>query len=210
MMVTPEQKNRAIESILRSLIGWPGGSGRSLGDVIDLVQCDGNHIEIGSLFGATAVAAVWGKRLGGWQGKIYCIDPMKFDTHEYCVREDGNESQKILLKHQHQIFLDNVRQFPEIELVRASSNPWPLPDDIEVATIFIDGWHYGNGPITDAKNAIARAKKAVMLDDIIPAYPDIYRAFRWMVAESGWYLSRLTEFTAAFVPWPDVKPIREK
>ena len=200
--MTDREMEEARYNIVGSLIGWPGAKGTSLFDVMRLVEIDGHHVEIGSLFGASAMAAAWAKRVGGWEGDIYCIDPMVFDEHEYCIRINGNESQKLLLANQKQLFLDNTRKFSNIKLVQLRSDPWPLSEDLEIATVFIDGWHYGEGPITDAKNAIMRAKKAVMLDDIMPGYVDVYKAFKWLSAESGWFLATRGYRTACFVPMP--------
>ena len=200
--MTDREMEETRYKIVSSLIGWPGASGNSLPDVMGLVQVDGHHVEIGSLFGASALAAAWSKSLGGWEGDIYCIDPMVFDEHEYCVRAEGNKSQKLLLANQKQLFLDNTKKFPNIKLIQARSDPWPLDENLEIATIFIDGWHYGEGPITDARNAVARAKKAVMLDDIVPEYVDVYKAFKWLCAESGWFISTRGYRTACFVPMP--------
>ena len=191
-----------IDRTLRALIGWPGANGRSLravGGLVAEICGDGDHVEIGSLFGASALVAYRTKVELKRNGNIYCIDPMIFDEHEYCVRIDGNDSRKLLLENQHQIFCDNTRTCDGIKLIRKRSNPWPLPGDQRFATAFIDGWHYGDGPLNDAKTLVEIVDNAILLDDAIPNYPDVYRAFLYLCSHPNWFLQDKLDRCALFI-----------
>ena len=180
-----------VDHTVRRLLGWPGCAGSSLKDIGRLIAeygDDGDHVETGSLFGASAIVAYKTKIEFGKKGDVYCIDPMVFDEHEYDIRVKGSKSQKILLRHQHQIFVDNTNQFSGIKLIRERSHPWPMSKNQRFSTAFIDGWHYGDGPLNDAKTLVELVDRAIMIDDIIPAYPDIYRAFLYLCEHPDWNL----------------------
>ena len=197
-----EITSKVVDEVLRTLIGWPGARGRSLRTVGGLVAefgGDGNHVEIGSLFGASALVACMIKIELKSPGTVYCIDPMIFDEHEYCVRIDGNESQKILLRHHHQIFIDNTRWAgSRINLIKKRSYPWPLSKDQRFSTAFVDGWHYDDGPMNDVKTLVDVVDNAILLDDVTENYPDIYRAFLYMCSHPDWFLGHKDQGTAMF------------
>lgn len=197
-MMTPQE---IADYVCRTLIGWPGAKGNTLPHIAQAVidSGDGDYVEIGSLFGASAITAAAAKMTRNFSGKVYCIDPMEFERHEAVVRLEGSESKRLLLKHQEQIFKDNIEKYPDIELVKACSDPWPIrsPERFDVA--FIDGWHYGDGPITDAMNLVDIIDKFIILDDIIPHYPDVMRAFHYLAAHPRWFLRTKIDRAAIFV-----------
>ena len=194
-----------VDQTVRTLIGWPGCAGSSLSSVANLIAEygeDGDHVEIGSLFGASALVAYRTKVELKQKGKVYCIDPMVFDEHEYCVRIDGNKSQKILLRHQHQIFVDNTKNCSGINLIRERSYPWPLPKEQRFSTALIDGWHYGDGPLNDAKTLVEVVDNAIMIDDVVPSYPDVYRAFLYLCSHPDWFIIGKQNRVAVFLKSP--------
>ena len=151
-MPTTRELEELVFHIISTQHGWCGAGGRSLLDVAKLASQHGDHVEIGSLFGATARMAASVKMQFGYTGNVYCIDPMEFDRHEACVRIEGTDSQRLMLREQFQIFSDVTKKFGDrIQLIRRPSHPWPIEEDRKFVTAFIDGWHYGDGPINDAK-----------------------------------------------------------
>ena len=189
-----------IQYTIASTNGWCGASGKGLRPLAEMIANfgDGDHVEIGSLFGASAILAAKVKKEYNLEGTIYCIDPMIFDEHEACIRIEGTVSEKLMLRHQEQIFKDNVRKWDNIKFIRARSYPWPFDKDKKFNTAFIDGWHYDDGPLNDAKTMVDVVDQAILLDDTIPEYPDIHKAFMYLCEHPDWYpfikLNRSTMF----------------
>ena len=200
MTPTNEELNAVVFGVISTQLGWCGAGGRSLPDVARLAARDGDHVEIGSLFGASARVAAGVKTKYEYTGTVYCIDPMEFDSHEACIRLEGNDSQKMMLREQFQIFSDATKAYGDrIRLIRKPSYPWPLEDDQRFVTAFIDGWHYGDGPLNDAKKLVDVVSEMILLDDVVPGYPDVYKAFQYLCSCPRWFLTGKTERCAVFM-----------
>ena len=118
---------------------------------------NGNYIEIGTLYGASAIFAALVKRTQS--GKVYTIDPM---TGYYggldCI---GGA----LVKPSEEHFRQNVKNFDvKVELVKAKSDPWPLPR-IKARVILIDGDHQLDAVMNDWHNAKRHSERFVIFHD---------------------------------------------
>lgn len=196
------------QHVVTSTTGWCGAHGSSLGHVAKMVLDyggDEDHLEIGSLFGASARAAWLAKTKASRLGKVICIDPMEYERHEPCLLQEEDPSKHLMLRNQHQIFVDNTKKFVNIELVQQASQPWPLPMDRRFSTAFIDGWHYGDGPLNDAKVCTQIVDRAIILDDILLEYPAVYEAFQYLCGAKGWYLSSKLDRVALFIKYEPVR-----
>jgi predicted O-methyltransferase YrrM len=188
---------------MAKFLGWAGANGGAnliLNGTIRHYGKDGDHVEIGSLFGASAIAVAKAKQEYNQRGTVYCIDPMRFDTHEAYIRLGGSRSEKLMLKNQYTIFKDNISSYGDrIKLVRELSMPWPLPMEQRFSTAFIDGWHYGDGPLNDVKTLIQIVDNAIVIDDIVgKMYPAVHRAFVYLCSHPEWNLSILGERSVLF------------
>lgn len=200
------------QRVKTSTMGWCGAQGSSLSHIAKMVMDygdDEDHLEIGSLFGASARAAWLAKTKTSRLGKVICIDPMEYEQHEPCILQEDSPSKQLMLRNQHQIFVDNTKKFVGIELVQQASQPWPLPMDRRFSTAFIDGWHYGDGPLNDAKVCIQIVDRAIMLDDILLEYPAVYEAFQYLCQAKGWYLSYKLDRVALFIKYEPAKLFTE-
>ena len=106
----------------------------------------GDHLEIGTLFGGSAIFAALVKD----SGTVTCVDPldgyyMSVERKACAVDVSGSTpSLELLLK--------NASHFEvELNVVQALSHPWPLKD-ARFATVYIDGDHWDDGPANDWNN----------------------------------------------------------
>ena len=191
-----------FETVCR-LRGWPGAAGQSLDAVEHLVSMyggDGDHLEIGSLFGASAIVAARTKLSKHQNGKVVCIDPMLTDEQEPYFHVEGmTPVEKLFFDNQELIFRESTKPFSNIEFVRARSQPWPLDPSKRFTTAFIDGWHYEDGPLMDAKIVAKITDVAILLDDVGPHYPDVYKAFKYLVGHPKWYPISMANYSAIFL-----------
>lgn len=184
-----------------NIIGWCGAGGRSLKHVGWSSSRNGNHLEIGSLFGASAIMAAMSKKLSNVDGIVYCIDPMDFDNHEPCSIRGGNITEEIALL-MPEMFHDNVKKFgveDRIVLIREKSDPFPaFFDGIEFSSCFIDGWHYGETPTNDTISCANIVDGVIILDDCMSYYPSVMKAFRHLVSMVDWQIVGFTDGVAIF------------
>jgi len=97
----------------------------------------GDHMEIGTLWGGSAIIAALAKKSAGRNETVITIDPM--DT-EYWVRCDPSTSltptmEQVIANFQYFDVLD------QIQLIRGSSRSWPFPLTKQFGSAFVDGDH---------------------------------------------------------------------
>ncbi len=120
----------------------------------------GDHIEIGTFFGASAILVAAAKKHFGAHGKIYCVDPLE-------------ARKSVLLDHTSKIVattkivMENAAIFDvkdRIEIHQHASKPWPLKDRT-FATAFIDGDHWNGFPQHDWNALRKLVTYSIMFDD---------------------------------------------
>jgi len=190
--------------IIKNMYGWWGGSGHCapvLGEIVNHYTY-GNHLEIGTLFGATAIFAALIMERRYAPGKVYTIDPCIYESHEYCSRAAGNLSPDIV-KFQPEIIQENIKKFgleDRIVFIQKSSNPIPEEVyEIEFSTCFVDGYHYDGMPLIDVKNCIELFYiNHLVLDDTHYRYPEVMKAMKYMIGLREWCISSTYQGTSAF------------
>jgi len=111
-------------------------------------QCK-TWVEIGTLWGGSAIVTA----LSNPDLRVIVIDPIERYRDEFPTCED------ILMN-----FLSfNVAH--QIALVRAKSNPWPLPLKLVVDAVMIDGDHSLEALKSDWENAMKVAQKFILVHD---------------------------------------------
>ena len=150
----------------------------------------GNHCDIGTLFGASAITAALCKRRLSIPGNVYCIDP-------YLPR-DNIQAQTPLAEEfkegNPEILRRNVEKFgliwdKDVILVQAKSDPWPLKDHL-FSSGFIDGNHEGDAPYRDCKNLENSGCALIGFDNYEEGYPDVAKAVHKVLNEpdSKWMM----------------------
>lgn len=119
--------------------------------------CPGDHVEIGCLWGGTAVIAALAKNAG----RVITIDPMAggwWDTEDPVMRARPTPA----------AVLGNFQRFGvahKISICMTKSHPWPLPDDVRPGTVLIDGDHAYEGALADWRSASRRAGNYILVHD---------------------------------------------
>ncbi len=155
------------------------------------------HIEIGCLWGLSAIAAA----KGGAQ-IVFTIDPMKggwWDTADPAVNLRPFRA-------------DVEKNFAEagmtnrIHIIQARSSPWPLTD-IRPDTILIDGDHSFEGATTDWQNASKYAKRAILVHDYNETHPGVKQMVeQYALLSLDWIFSQKAGSLAVFTR-RDVLPL---
>ncbi len=179
-----------INEIVRRMNGQNGSKIATLQDVASVVsKCSGDHLEIGSFYGASAIVAVLAKRKAGQPGNVYCVDPFGYDRQEDVAIKNMKmtQSQGDDIVNQ---FHANLKMFgvkDRVTLIQKPSYPWP--DELRgmrFDSVLIDGWHYDETPLQDARNAVLVADKYIILDDVTKRYQSIRDAYDFILSTGEW------------------------
>ena len=122
----------------------------------------GDHLEIGTLFGASAIHAALTKKRNGLGGKVVCIDPFESDLLTPTIWAQCNDIAPTV-----EIVMSNATHFgvdDRIEIIQKKSNPLPFAGQ-RFATAYIDGDHSVEGVRADWNNLKKIVDVAVLLDD---------------------------------------------
>jgi len=183
---------REINGILVKNGGRAADEGVSLPFLGSMVALsgDGNHVDIGSLYGASAIMAAITKKRLGLGGDVYAIDPYDPITRE--AQAQPQPGMKGNLGATPEEFWKNVEEFEvkdRVRLIRKVSHPWPeeLKDTI-FASAYIDGDHRGEGPWNDFLNIRGRVTNYIGCDNYEEEYPDVVDAMWKAMNTEDWFL----------------------
>jgi hypothetical protein len=129
--------------------------------LIKYASLEGDHVEIGCLWGGSAILAALAKRKAKSEGHIYTID---FMTGGYWV--DGDPGAKLKVPTMKAV-LDNLKTFgvdESVTVLKTFSDPWPL-EDVKPVTVLIDGGHSYEACLKDWENVKAVKPKFVLFHD---------------------------------------------
>jgi hypothetical protein len=160
-----------------------------LGSMVALAG-DGNHVDIGSLYGASAIMAALMKKDQNLAGTVYCIDPYDAATRNLAVLPAPGIKGNVSATPEE--FWKNVEEFDvkdRIKLIRKVSHPWPeeLKDTV-FASAYIDGDHKGESPWNDFENLRGRVTKYIGCDNYEEEYPDVVNAMWKAMDTEDWTL----------------------
>jgi hypothetical protein len=141
---------------------------------------DGDHVEIGTLFGGSAIAAALIKKKLGLSGDIYCIDPFDAEARSADIRlVKGPDAQTMedqsLLNATAKDVRENAKLFDvRLKLIEKPSDPWPeeLKDNV-FTTAYVDGDHLRDMPHKDYLNLKDRVSDYIGFDNYEEGYPDV-------------------------------------
>lgn len=190
MRVLPE----AIEITKRLVTGLTERGGRaadqglSLPFLLSMVATagDGDHIDIGALYGASAIGAALIKKELGLEGQVYCIDPYDQETRDALVHGNPNTPVSATAEE----LMANAEFFGvELKLTQQNSHPWPeeLKDNV-FASAYIDGSHLGDDPKNDFLNLRGRTTGYIGTDNYEEEYPDVVSSMVFAMDTEDWFL----------------------
>jgi hypothetical protein len=170
--------------------GRAADGGISLPFLISMAQMagDGDHVDIGSLYGASAIGVALMKKEIGQKGTVYCIDPYDTEKRDETVYASGVMKSDVSASAE--ALLTNAEYFEvELKLVQAASDPWP--EELEENTFvsaYIDGDHVGKAPIQDFENLRGRVTGYIGTDNFEEEYPDVVKSMIYAMDTEDWFL----------------------
>ncbi len=134
----------------------------------------GSYLEIGSLFGGSAILAALTKRKYGMAGRVFCIDDGEMTGRSY-IEDNANLFDVVLGIH------------------RGKSHPFPCEGQ-KFQIILIDAGHDYGWCIADWNNAKRHAEKYVIFHDYDPKHEGVVKAAQEAMQE--WRAVYVAEHTA--------------
>jgi len=166
------------------LEGFPADNGISLPWICQMAlnAGAGDHLEIGTSWGASAIAVALAKRAAGLPGKVYCIDPYPKKRKAKLV---GGLEQATISAARRNFKAAEV----DVTIVRESSDPFPKKlKDIRFVSSYIDGQHLGDMPYKDLMACAERTQHFIGVDNYEEGYPDVLDAVHKFALQQEWNL----------------------
>jgi hypothetical protein len=155
----------------------------------------GDHLEIGTLFGGSAIFAALVKQDPELAGKVVCIDPLDgyYNNHP----KGGPIDKGTGLSPSRELVEQNAEHFGvELEIVQALSDPFPLQLMGRVfSTAYIDGDHWGDMPSRDWRNVKDIVTDFVIFDNYDRRHPAVRMAAENAAADPGWEFVQKTDIS---------------
>jgi hypothetical protein len=132
-----------------------------------VMETPGDHVEIGTLWGGSAIVAALAKQTADRGEIVYTIDPM--NTGYWQV---GDPSHSNIIPTKERV-LANFQFFGvanQIRLIQYKSFPWPLSTELTFGTVFIDGDHQAEAVIQDF-NSVRLLTSIILFHDYDPLHP---------------------------------------
>ena len=178
------------ERIVKEIDGRAADNGMSLPFLGSMVAAagDGDHIDIGSLYGASAIMAALIKKELGFKGDVYCVDPYDKEKREAVVQ--GSPELKSAVAATSEELMKNADKFGVIlKLIKKESHPWPAElERSSFASAYIDGDHLSDGPWNDFLNLRGRVTGYIGCDNYEEEYPDVVSAMHKAMDTDDWFL----------------------
>lgn len=148
---------------------------------------DGDHLEIGSLFGGSAICVALAKRYYNLDGKVVCIDPLNgYYLERFKYSDDLVTKMPVDLE----TFLSNIEMFgveDKIEIIQKNSYPFPNElSGIRFVSTYIDGDHWDDAPMRDWMNVKDITEKYVIFDNYDELHPSVLSAGEIAIKDDKW------------------------
>jgi hypothetical protein len=140
-----------------------------------------DHVEIGTLFGASAILAAVVKAEFGMHGQVHCIDPLERRSRILDDHTVGIKATSTIVKSNAKYY--NVEDRIVLHLVR--SEPWPLGDQV-FGTGYIDGDHWGGQTMRDWLNMKQRVSYGIIIDDYCQGKPEVVETVLAAINDPDW------------------------
>lgn len=190
MRILPEamEITKTLVTGLAERGGRAADQGLSLPFLLSMVAAagDGDHIDIGALYGASAIGAALIKKELGLGGQVYCIDP--YDAEKRALQVMGSPETPVSATAEE--LMANAEFFEvELKLIQQNSHPWPeeLEDNV-FASAYIDGDHTGKAPLNDFENLRGRTTGYIGTDNYEEEYPDVVSSMVFAMDTEDWFL----------------------
>ena len=145
----------------------------------------GNHLEIGTLFGGSAIAVALLKKEYGHSGIVLCVDPL----NGYYKKQTGHGQDPSGVPVTPDTLFKNIQAFgvgDRIAVIQDISLACDGLIDIEFSTVYIDGEHKYNTPWMDWNRVKNLVTKYVIFDNWDDKHLDVRDACNMACEEYDW------------------------
>lgn len=159
-----EYGKKMSQEISKSMIGRSIATPHDSGILTQAVlnSKHGDHVEIGTFFGHSAILVALAKEEFGMHGKVYCIDPWQYRP---TVMEDWGAKEIATDR----AVMQNAKKFGvEHRIVCIPRESYPFPVELEGKTFstgYIDGDHWNGMPKKDWESLKERVTYSIIIDD---------------------------------------------
>ena len=160
-----------------------------------LLAGHGNHLEIGTLFGGSAICVALLKIAMGYEGDVYCIDPL--DGYYKGTNYERENDIETNLPINIETVLENAEMFGvihRIKVVESKSIPFPF-HNVEFSSAYIDGDHWGETPLIDIVNAGMVTSRFIIVDNYDDKHPDVIKACKMAEQLPDWKIVHTSGIT---------------
>lgn len=147
--------------------------------LVPFLEMEGDHVEIGTAWGGSAILAAMVKKR---KGVVYAIDPIT-ENGFYGSDVDEFSGERLTVAKLHENFEAN-----EVAVVHVDkpSHPFPLPDH-RFVTALVDGDHSMEGTWRDFESLQHRVDGFIMFHDVYDvAWPGVTWAWERVCRVDGW------------------------
>jgi cephalosporin hydroxylase len=165
--MTTTQTLTILEWIKAKIVGRIAIADSDANLLMKYAALPGDHVEIGCLWGGTAILSALAKREAGVDGRIYSID---FMTGGFWERGDPCMNRQVPT---HDTILKNLKTFDvadRVTVIKDKSSPLPLNANVHPVTVLIDGDHSYEGCLEDWQNVKALKPDYVLFHDYNTGY----------------------------------------
>lgn len=145
----------------------------------------GDYVELGTLWGGTAVLAALAKMRANVTGHVYTVDFMRGGYWD-----SGDPSCPGMTPTEGAIY-DNLGRFgveERVTVVKASSYPWPLPATVKPSSVLIDCGHDYENCLRDWQSVRALFPEYVAFHDYSERYPGVSQVVNEITAGDDRYM----------------------
>lgn len=146
---------------------------------------EGHHLEIGGLFGGTAIIVAMAKKQMKTKGKVYTIDPLNG------YYEHGLDPVTGLAVNLHNME-ENLNRFglsDRVKIIQAKSIPMPQAvRSVKFSSLLIDGEHRDAGPWDDFDKYQDKVSDVIFFDNVEPKYGAVKTALNKALGLPEWEL----------------------
>ncbi len=148
----------------------------------------GNHLEIGTLFGGSAIAVALAKKQYNQPGMVVCVDPLNGyyqDRIPNPTMIDGPSGAAVTPE----TLFDNIETFDvgdRVLVLRSKSEAIANLVDMKFTTAYIDGDHWEDAPLRDWKLVEDLVSRYVIFDNYDDAHEGVVKACEWADRDPDW------------------------
>jgi len=154
----------------------------------------GNYLEIGSLFGGSAILASLVMKEHGYDGEVYAIDP--FDGYYVGTKSDrgwlvGAEIDPLTNK---EVTIERAqanakKMGADVTFIKGKASKELIPRTLSFSVVYIDGDHWNDGPINDWSLVKDICTRFVIFDNCDHRHPAVNKACIEAWSDPEWSLS---------------------